>query len=124
MVESNDRTPDPMQGQSMKLTLDNRQKLLDAGKATRFGAGWPGTRCLAKTRRGTLCQNPVVTDRNRCRLHGGLSRGPTTPQGKEKVRKANWKHGKRSRAHSKKVKQFRADLKRVTRYLRRAGLIP
>ena len=56
----------------MKLTLVNRQKLLEAGMATRLGAQWPGQRCLAKTRQGTPCQNPVVTDRNRCRMHGPL----------------------------------------------------
>ena len=124
MVESDDRTSNLTQGACMKLTLVNRQKLLEASKATRFGPDWPGQRCLAKTRRGALCRNPVVTDRNRCRMHGGKSTGPWTPEGKEKVRKANWKHGKRSCAHVAKMKQIRADLKRVTRDLRRAGLIP
>ena len=124
MVESDDRTSNLTQGACMKLTLVNRQKLLEASKATRFGPDWPGQRCLAKTRRGTLCRNPAITDRNRCRMHGGKSTGPRSPQGKEKVRKANWKHGLRSRAHVAKMKQIRGDLKRVTRDLRQAGLIP
>jgi hypothetical protein len=29
----------------------------------------------------------------RCRLHGGKSTGPRTPEGLERSRKANWKHG-------------------------------
>ena len=58
----------------MKLTLVNRKKLLEASKTTRFGPDWPGQRCLAKTRKGTPCQNPVVADRNRCRMHGGKLR--------------------------------------------------
>jgi hypothetical protein len=34
----------------------------------------------------------------RCRLHGGASTGPKTPEGLEKCRLANWKHGRRSAA--------------------------
>lgn len=30
----------------------------------------------------------------RCRLHGGLSTGPKTKQGKERAAKANFKHGR------------------------------
>ena len=108
----------------MKLTLVNRQKLLEASKATRFGPDWPGTRCLAKTRRGTPCQNPVVTDRNRCRMHGGLSTGPRTPEGKARVAAAHTKHGRRSRAHIEKVKAINAELRRVILQGRRAGLLP
>ena len=29
----------------------------------------------------------------RCTLHGGKSTGPQTPEGLERSRKANWKHG-------------------------------
>ena len=108
----------------MKLTLVSRQKLLEASKATRFGPDWPGTRCLAKTRRGTPCQNPVVTDRNRCRMHGGKSTGPRTPEGKARVAAAHTKHGRRSRAHVEKVKAINAELRRITYELKRDGLIP
>ena len=33
----------------------------------------------------------------RCRMHGGGSRGPKTPQDLERSRRARWKHGARSR---------------------------
>jgi hypothetical protein len=33
----------------------------------------------------------------RCRMHGGKSTGPRTPEGLAKSRKANWKHGFYSR---------------------------
>ena len=102
----------------------NHAELIEAGMATRFGPGWPGRRCGAKTRAGGACQSPAIGGRTRCKLHGGKSTGPTTVKGQEKARMANWKHGKRSRAHVAKMKQIRADLKRVTRDLRRAGLIP
>ena len=108
----------------MKLTLVNHQKLVEAGKATRLGVNWPGQRCLAKTRRGTPCQNPVVTGRNRCRMHGGKSTGPRTPEGKARSIAAHTKHGRRSRAHVEKVKAINAELRRITYELKRDGLIP
>jgi hypothetical protein len=51
-------------------------------------------RCLAKTRKakGKLCRAPAMPN-GRCRLHGGKSTGPRTPEGLERSRKANWKHG-------------------------------
>ena len=71
----------------------NHAELIEAGMATRFGPGWPGTRCLAKTRRGTLCQNPAIGGRNRCKLHGGRSTGPRTVEGKARTIAAHTKHG-------------------------------
>ena len=102
----------------------NFETFVEAGKATRFGPSWPGKRCLAKNRKGGFCQCPAMKGRERCQLHGGKSAGPTSAQGRERVRTANLKHGKRSRSHLSRVKQIRADLKRVTRDLRWAGLIP
>jgi hypothetical protein len=32
----------------------------------------------------------------RCRMHGGASTGPRTPEGLARCRRANWKHGARS----------------------------
>jgi len=109
---------------AMKLTLVNRQNLLEASKAKRFGPDWSGQRCLAKTRKGTLCQNPVGADRNRCRMHGGKSPEPRTPEGKARFLAANTKHGRRSCAHVEKVKAINAELRRITYELKRGGLIP
>ena len=107
----------------MKLTLVNHQKLIEAGKATRLGAHWPGQRCFAKTRQGTPCRNPVLTDRNRCRMHGGLSTGPRTPEGKARTIAAHTKHGRRSREHVEKVKAINAELRRIILECKRAGLL-
>src|SRR5215216_517394 len=52
-------------------------------------------RCGARTRRGTRCQGPAMKN-GRCRMHGGTSTGPRTPEGLERSRKANWKHGRYS----------------------------
>jgi hypothetical protein len=51
------------------------------------------TRCGAKTRHGTACKCPAMTN-GRCRLHGGLSTGPKTAEGIERIRRALTKHGR------------------------------
>ena len=106
------------------MNLTNHTALIKAGIETRFGPGWPGTRCLAKTRRGTLCQNPAIGGRTRCKLHGGKSTGPKSIEGKARVVAANTKHGLRSRAHVEKVKAINAELRRTTYELKRDGLLP
>ena len=53
-------------------------------------------RCGAMTRRRTACQGPAMFN-GRCRMHGGLSTGPRTPEGLERSRRARWKHGVYSR---------------------------
>lgn len=98
--------------------------LTKAGMATRFGPGWQGRRCGAKTRAGTPCQNPAIKDRNRCKLHGGKSTGPRTPEGKARVIAAHTKHGRRSKAHVEKIKFINAQLRRIILEGRRAGIIP
>jgi hypothetical protein len=42
-------------------------------------------KCGARTRKGTPCQATVVYSRTRCRLHGGMSTGPRTPEGVAKA---------------------------------------
>lgn len=61
-------------------------------------------RCGAKTRKGTPCQAPAVwlpgepAPRNgRCRLHGGLSTGPKTPEGKARIAEANRRRARERR---------------------------
>ena len=55
-------------------------------------------RCGAKTRRGGgACQAPAMPN-GRCRMHGGLSTGPKTAKGKDRIRKALTKHGRYSAA--------------------------
>jgi hypothetical protein len=49
-------------------------------------------RCGAKTRRGTPCRSPAMAN-GRCRMHGGMSTGPRTPEGLTHSKRARWKHG-------------------------------
>jgi hypothetical protein len=43
----------------------------------------------------------------RCRIHGGKSTGPRTPEGLERSRRANWKHGEYSRASKEEWRALR-----------------
>lgn len=43
----------------------------------------PGERCGAMTRRKTSCMCKALAN-GRCKLHGGLSTGPKSPEGKNK----------------------------------------
>jgi len=38
--------------------------------------------CVAKTRSGKHCEKFPLVNKRRCRLHGGLSTGPKTVEGK------------------------------------------
>ncbi len=46
-------------------------------------------RCGALCRNGEPCKLRVVEGKRRCRLHGGLSTGPKTPEGRERIAQAN-----------------------------------
>jgi hypothetical protein len=70
-------------------------------------------RCGAKTRRGTPCQCPAMAN-GRCRLHGGLSTGPKTAEGIERIRRAQLKHGR----YTKRAKAERAEYRELLRACR------
>jgi len=64
---------------------------------------------------------PVSRDENgRCRLHGGLSTGPKTAEGIERIRRAVTKHGN----YSGRAKAERAEYRELVRACREilAGL--
>jgi hypothetical protein len=79
-------------------------------------------RCLARNRRGTLCQCPAMRGKRRCRLHGGLSTGARTPAGKERQRAAVTITGLYSQRWIEGRRQIRR-LQRLCRAFEREGLI-
>ena len=106
------------------MNQNNFAALTEAGHATRFGPNWPGKRCLARTRRGSPCQNAAIRGRSRCKLHGGLSTGPKTPEGKARSIAVRTKHGRRSKAHVARFRKINTALRWITYELKRDGLIP
>jgi hypothetical protein len=82
-------------------------------------------RCLARTRRGTLCQrpaeiNPLTGRRTRCRFHGGLA-GCRTAEGRARISAANTKHGRYTKAAKEKRKAER-EAKEEANSIRKAEL--
>ena len=72
-------------------------------------------RCGARTRQGGSCgQLPLPN--GRCRFHGGLSTGPRTVEGLERMRAAKTIHGGRSREMIEfrwRMRELRADARRM-----------
>jgi hypothetical protein len=53
-------------------------------------------------------------------MHGGLSTGPRTPEGRERCRTANWRHGLRSHQYEEERREIRAMIHEARQFL--AGL--
>jgi hypothetical protein len=70
-------------------------------------------RCGAKRRDGGACLSPGMPN-GRCRMHGGKSTGPRTPEGLERARKARWRHG----YYSAEAKRARAEARALIWALR------
>lgn len=79
--------------------------------------------CLAKTRSGKKCQKPPIRGKSRCRLHGGLSTGPRTAEGKARIAAAHYKHGRRSKHYVEMRKKIWAELREIEARMRKDGLI-
>ena len=56
------------------------------------------------------CQCPAMAN-GRCRLHGGLSTGPKTAEGIERIRRAATKHGYYSKAAIEERRRGHAELR-------------
>ena len=69
-------------------------------------------RCRARTRRGTECQSPAMSN-GRCRMHGGASTGPRTAVGIARIRKAGTKHGGYG-MEMRRLRAIVAELKRLS----------
>ena len=73
-------------------------------------------RCGARTRSGKPCRSAAMKNRRRCRLHGGLSTGPHTPEGLARIRAARTTHGLRTAEMEELrelVRELRAGAKRL-----------
>jgi hypothetical protein len=77
-------------------------------------------RCGARSKRtGNPCRGAAMPN-GRCKVHGGKSTGPRTPEGLERSRRANWKHGHFSREAEAERSRVRAAILTL-RYLRMLG---
>jgi hypothetical protein len=59
--------------------------------------------CGAKTRKGTPCQARCMEGRGRCRLHGGLSTGAKTAEGRARIAESNRRRAAQARTEAKRA---------------------
>ena len=81
--------------------------------------------CGAKTRSGKPCEKFPLVSKRRCRLHGGLSTGPKTVEGRGRIAAANTKHGRYVNWREKRAKEkyYLGEIKRVLSEAREVGLL-
>lgn len=66
-------------------------------------AGRSGPRCGARTQKGTPCGAKAIPESGRCRRHGGLSTGPRTASGIQRIidgQKRRWAAWREANAES------------------------
>ncbi|GJD53830.1 hypothetical protein OPKNFCMD_6609 [Methylobacterium crusticola] len=81
----------------------------------RLRGAFAAPRCGARRRDKGSCRQPAMAN-GRCRMQGGASTGPQTPEGLERSPRSTWKHGR----YSAKAIAFRRRLARTVRDLRAA----
>src|SRR6266511_2733156 len=99
---------EPLEREPIDRVRARLEALLKANAAPRCGA--------RSKRTGKPCQAAAMPN-GRCKLHGGKSTGPRTPEGLERSRRANWKHGHFSQAAKAERSRVRAAILAV-RHLR------
>ena len=72
-------------------TANNRPETVRLGRSP-----IASTPCGARNRRGSPCKCPAMPN-GRCRLHGGLSTGPRSPEGLKASQTSRLAHGRYSR---------------------------
>ena len=90
---------EPLQREPIDCARARLEALLKANAAPRCGA--------RSKRTGKPCRGAAMPN-GRCKLHGGKSKGPRTPEGLERSRRANWKHGHFSREAKAERSRVRA----------------
>jgi hypothetical protein len=83
-------------------------------------------RCMARSSvTGKQCGRPAVktSKSQKCIRHGGLSSGPKTEAGKQRIREANWRHGERSAAAVDRASETLALIRQCCDALRILGAI-
>jgi hypothetical protein len=106
------------------METDSKPYVPDWRKALKAANAAP--RCGAKKRRKkTPCGSPAMAN-GRCRIHGGTSTGPRTPEGIENIRKTHMKHGQRSAEAIRRRKEgmaLRREIKRLAELARALRII-
>lgn len=76
---------------------------------TLFGQDTPAPRCQAQSKRSKQqCRKAAIRGKQVCRIHGGVSTGPRTAEGRKRCAAAKTVHGWETRElRSKRAEKFR-----------------
>ena len=76
---------------------------------TLFGQETTAPRCQAKSKRSQeQCKKAAIRGKDKCRMHGGVSTGPRTEQGRKRCAAAKTMHGWETRElREKRAQKFR-----------------
>ena len=81
--------------------------------------------CNARRRSGDACRRFGNVKNDRFYLHGGKSTGPRTDERRQRIAKAHFKHGSRSKSYLQQRHELRAELRSIeadfikTRFLKK-----
>lgn len=84
-------------------------------------------RCTARSKRtGEQCKKPAlkISRTQKCGLHGGLSRGPVTAEGKARSALANYRTGEYTKAEIDQADRSRALLRVLEDATQLLGMVP
>lgn len=101
--------PFPPLPSTARLPADRRGRLRNGARPGDFLAA---PRCGARTRCGGACRQPAMAN-GRCRLHGGLSTGPRTAEGRARCARARLIHGGYAADTRALMAEARTHLRRV-----------
>ena len=91
---------------------------------TTLGGRVTCTQCNALSKRSRLrCRSPAIKGKTKCRIHGGLSTGSRTPEGKARQITANIRHGRETRAIRQERSVKLAELYALEMLGRKIGMI-
>jgi len=91
---------------------------------TTLGGRVTCTQCNALSKRSRLrCRSPAIKGKTKCRIHGGLSTGSKTAEGRARQIAANTKHGRETRAIREERSAKLAELYELEMLGRKRGLI-
>ena len=79
--------------------------------------------CNARTRSGNACRRFGNVKNGRRHLLGGKNTGPTTDEGRQRIAKAHFKFGRRSKSYLQKRHRLKAELRSIEADLIKTGLL-
>ena len=79
--------------------------------------------CNARTRSGDACRRFGNAYNGRCHLHVGKSTGLRTDDGRQRIAKAHFKHGKCSKSYLKQRHELKAELRSIEADLIERGVL-